>query len=222
MALRLKSSGLGSKKGWILEPIRHGLARKGICTGTKTSSINENGNAVPILIPAPDKNEDREIDRKLLMMGTEESAEFEMKRSKIIKQKEKDENKLIKQKEKNEKDNKLQELIVKSKLLPENKQQKLVEKIRIKHELELDKQRGIQREKLKEGLRKVGRGIKRGLSKAVGIAESVTPQRPRSRVNIDVLGKRGVTFKKFDIDAEIKRKQEAKERAKRTIFIKQI
>ena len=36
MGLKIKSSGLSGNKGWRNEPIRHGLARKGIKTGKKT------------------------------------------------------------------------------------------------------------------------------------------------------------------------------------------
>ena len=35
MGLKIKSTGLGSGKGWKNEPIRHGLARKGVKTGSK-------------------------------------------------------------------------------------------------------------------------------------------------------------------------------------------
>ena len=35
MGLKIKSTGLGSGKGWRNEPIRHGLARKGVKTGVQ-------------------------------------------------------------------------------------------------------------------------------------------------------------------------------------------
>ena len=38
MGLRIKSSGLSGNKGWRNEPIRHGLARKGVKTGEFSKS----------------------------------------------------------------------------------------------------------------------------------------------------------------------------------------
>ena len=40
MGLKIKSTGLGSGKGWRNEPIRHGLARKGVKTVTKENIID--------------------------------------------------------------------------------------------------------------------------------------------------------------------------------------
>lgn len=80
MGLRIKSSGLSGNKGWRNEPIRHGLARKGVKTGNKYIEHLYNPNI-------PDDIENRMIKNEIKVGKDtiEEGGKFDLGKTNIEK-----------------------------------------------------------------------------------------------------------------------------------------
>ena len=74
----------------------------------------------------------------------------------------------------------------------------------------------------KKAIVTTGKVVKKGVTGFVSFAERLEPERPRIKYKIDVMGKRGVSIKRIDIDVEAKKRREALERKRRTIYYKHI
>ena len=199
-------------KGWVQEPIRHGLARKGIKSGRKTSFV---------VVPAqrlPKRFE--EAEKAFTKFGNKDMG-FD------IAKKDKGEVKRLDELVKS--DSKSGKVIdAEFKIITDDKGKQIKVPLTEKEIVAKRQARELQVRKAGEltkgAVKGVGRGVKKVVTGAVRVAEFLSPPEPKPMIkhDINVLGTGGVSIKRRDLTAEAKKRKEAEFVRSRTTFIKKI
>ena len=211
--VKLKSMGvLGSGKGWRNEPIRHGLARKGVKTGKSSMTL------VPMTLEDVIKNQSKEqLEQSVLTMSQKDYDEHKdaiANKLGIKTDKQLAELKALKKAKK-------EQNIKKAKEDEKQMLDKFMSNFKMKEEFkEIKKAQRIQ--KLKERAKQVTRVIGKGLHKATSVAEYLTPEKPRIRHEIDLGGRGGVKIKRRDLELEEQKRREAERVRRQTMYLKNI